>query len=650
MTRPLPNVGAVSHEMAEDFNKRLNSIELMVKDVLGLLQQKSESSRDSPETASPNPIVSRLDGLFKSVVQLKEDFERSSTRVCPECGHCLLKPPSIQQLDTKMSVDDGSMADDDEGDEAWTDGVADETGSQQDTEIILEGHGQEPTLHLSKSSSASSSSPPSVARSITPSSSTSHASFTAPSSLDHCLSRNRHSPARKSPTSSTEPQLNSPMSIQAPATLGPPGTLKRVAPQGVISKRSRTCLPNGSSTIVKELLEADPQCNIPRFDRIAPPNARILRLATAIRSRDAVKQFCSLISAKRNLQLYNCLFPRCTGAARRLVALDRLTNSSKIVKYVNQYLFAAEIEKARDGALRVASNIKQDVMRASGLSTSQYDYHLRQGMKWLEICGVYEGVLCFILTDKHNCFGISLAEYHTMSNQELRLFHHLLADEYTTAICVAGKAFQQSLIGHEPCFTWETSKLSSPLHELPEQDMLLYIQPVPSLREDKYTAEFPNWPDPTLISPTEKQCEWCTSRSCRCYLSWTPKAKPRIIAYPGRGLSLQAISEEEVIVYTSKDILGFLTGKLIPPETLSNDRVIDFHDCQIDCNAEGNEFRLLNYACAKHAVARLEQKRVSGRFRLAVVAGKDIYHGEEITILCPGSHSYKCGGCKDESW
>lgn len=729
MTEPSTNVGDVNYEMAVNLRKTLCSLELIFKDALVLLQQKSKSlSRCSPQATSPDPVISRLDGLSRSVVKLKEDFERSTTVVCPNCGLYNLKDLAIPQHKRRTSLDgaqgdrpskrrhtengsiaqldhqpdglelpgspgaliqhafledvannalavfaddgnldrgadissdvaeDESIGDDDErGDVAQADNVAVERGSQQDSDIILAEHDWEQSSQLGNSSSVASpspSSPASIPCSTTPSSLTPSFQSTPPSSLDRQSSTKRYSHARNSPKFSTASQRTSPSSTRAPASLDRDKTLEQAASQEIIHNQSRTYLPNASSTMVKELLRADPQCKIPRFDRIAPPDARVLRLATAIRGRDAVKQFCDLVSAKRDLQLYNRLFPKCTGAARRLVILGGLRNTSKIVKYVNQYLFAAEIEKGRDGALRVASNIKRDVVQASGLSAAQYDYHLRLGMKWRHICGVFEGLLCFILADKHNRFGVSQADYHTMSDRELQLFHYLLTDDYTSAICTAGKAFQQSLIDHDPSyFAWETSKLSNPLHELPEDDMLLYIKPVPLLLEDKYcAAEFPNWPNPTLISSTEKQCEWCTSRSCNCYLSWTPNAKPRIMAYPEKGLGLQASSEDGGVVYRSKDIIGFLTGKLVPPGTqaLNSNRLIDFYKCQIDCNDEGNEFRLLNHACAKHAIARLEQKKVSGRFRLAVVAGKDIYNGAEITIADhSGTHPYTCEGCKD---
>jgi hypothetical protein len=401
-----------------------------------------------------------------------------------------------------------------------------------------------------------------------------------------------------------------------------------------------------------ELLQIDKRCNIPKFDRIAPPDARVLRLATAIRSRYAVKQFCDLVHVKRDLQLDNALFPTYNkhNAARRLRILEGL-KQSMIMKHLNQYLFAIDMENAAHGSLRVPSEVKKAVLRDSGLSKGQYDYHLREGKKFQRICGDFDGMLCFIFADQHNPFQVSVETYRAMNDQELQLFHGLLADDYTDAICTAGKAFQQSLVDRDSYYTWETRNLSNPIFELPEDDMLSFIRPVKSLPEDKYYAlEFPDWPDPTLIPPSEGQCEYCSSPcSCNCYYSKLIDARPRIMLYPGKGLGLQATSEEPgAVVYQKNSLIGFLTGKLVPPNTLKIDRAVEFHRCQIDCDAEGNEFRLLNHACAKHAVARLAKKKVSGRFRLAVIAQRNVHNGAEITIVYrSGSHGYTCDGCKD---
>lgn len=398
----------------------------------------------------------------------------------------------------------------------------------------------------------------------------------------------------------------------------------RVVTDEHVSKRNRLCLPDAQAPS-DELLRADPHCNIPKFDRITPPDARILRLATAVRSRYAIRQFCDLVNSKRNRQLQNVLFPSYdkAHAAQHLIILNGLKNG-KPLTHINQYLFATKIQEARIGGLRVSSSIKQEMIQASGMDAKQYESHLSRGKDWRKVCGGFEGLLSFILSDKHNPFQVSPAMYRDMKGYELEVFHSLLADDYTNTICTAGKAFEQSLGGQDCYFAWEGNKLSSPLYELPEDKMLLYIQPVPLLLEDQhYAAEFPDWPDPTRIPLPEKQCDYCSSQSCTCYFSKATNSKPRIMAYPGKGLGLQAISPEPgVVAYQRNELIGFLTGKLVPQGTLDNDRVAEFHHCQIDCRDEGNEFRLMNHACPKHAVARLAERRVSGRFRQSVLALK----------------------------
>ncbi|KAH8747965.1 hypothetical protein F5883DRAFT_697773 [Diaporthe sp. PMI_573] len=421
-------------------------------------------------------------------------------------------------------------------------------------------------------------------------------------------------------SSSSLPPSSGLCSITSPSTTSP--GLKRVASSQNISKRSKQRLSHpGEIRSLSTISEG-------------------LRVFESIRSRDTLKQFCDLVSTKRDLQLHKVFISVQKGAAQRLVAIEKLGNSCRTFRHLNQYLFAADIEKAKNGLHRINSETKKGILQASGLSESQFNYNLREGNKWRRICGPFDGILCFIPSDM-------LSEHWNMEIPQLRELHVLLQDHYTTALCAVGKAFQQSLSGRDAYFTWETTDLSEPLDKLSEGDRLSYIQPVPLLPEDRFdTAEFPDWPDPTAIPPMEEQCEYCSSRSCNCYHS-TTEVKPRIVVSPGKRLALQAISEKpNVVVYKDTDLIGFLTGKLVPPGTLEDDRVFDSYKCQVDCRDESNEFKLLHHACHGHAVAQLRLKRVSGRFRLAVVARKDIYDGEEITILSQGRHK-TCEQCED---
>lgn len=298
--------------------------------------------------------------------------------------------------------------------------------------------------------------------------------------------------------------------------------------------------------------------------------------------------------------------------------------------------------------LRVDSTVKENIIKTSGLTENQYEYHLRLGKRWREICGKFDGILCFIPVEKNNPFRVTPAQNVTLDDQQLEVFHRCLDDDYTHALCIAGKAFTHSLAS-DVHFAWETKRLSGPVFDLAEADMLQNIKPVVSLTEDEYcSVDYPVWQNPTILLPSTTQCDFCPVQSCDCYSSFVSNAKPRIKRYRGKGLGLQAVSARPgTIVYPRHKLIGFLTGKLVPPGSCTHDRAVDFVQSQIDCSDRGNEFRLLNHACQKHAVAQLRIKRVSGRYRMAVIAQKKIYNGAEITISYnSGEQLHSCGLCQ----
>lgn len=537
------------------------------------------------------------------------------------------------ETSSDAAENDSTTDDDETGNEAQTDDPALETRSQQDgdrEEITLEEHDCEEIPQPGDSPSIATSSlspPPSSASSLPASSLTPDIPSTHTSSIASFNSR------------SLREQQCSFQSAQAPSSTRP--GLKRVANQQ-LSKRSRQRV----SPITDGISEENQHGNVPSFDRLGSPDGISgVKLFMMVRSQHALKQFCNLVTTKRNSQLHRLFTTAQGGAAQRLATLTELRDSFKTLQYLNQYILATEIQKARGGKLRVSSEVKKEA-RASGLSPSQYDNHLRLGMKWRQICGAFDGILCFLPSSKETPWRIPAAEYHRIDDDQLRVFHHLLTEDYAMALCIAGKAFQQSLGGSDIYFTWETTMLSKPLYELPEDERLLYIKPVPVLLEDRFdAADFPDWPDPWIIPPTETQC-YCLAQSCNCYDSKTSEARLRIMESPEKGLYLQAISEEpNAIVYKNSEVLGFLTGKLIPSGTLDNNWVFDTQKCQVDCRGESNKFKLLHHACKAHAIARLVEKRVSGRFRLAVIAQKDIYDGEEVTFLSKDKHK-PCEACE----
>ena len=90
--------------------------------------------------------------------------------------------------------------------------------------------------------------------------------------------------------------------------------------------------------------------------------------------------------------------------------------------------------------------------------------------------------------------------------------------------------------------------------------------------------------------------------------------------------------------YAKDELIGFLTGKLAPVGTFQDGWVLDVvrEDlneetvCQVHCANVGNYLRLLNHSCKPSA--RFSFRKVSGKYRVMVLASRDIYDGEEVTV------------------
>lgn len=390
--------------------------------------------------------------------------------------------------------------------------------------------------------------------------------------------------------------------------------------------------------------------------------------------------------------------------AKFLKALD----TNKAIKHIIQYFFAINIEDAREGLGKINPALKKKIQDTAGLSKSQYNDYLQKGNKWKTLCGgdadTYGGILCFIPATKANPFKVSPTDYLAMVDRqgEVEEFHSLLGvvaeeDDHnsTSTILRAGKAFRNIYSGtatEDVCFLWEINRTTKANEGVggneeavvpgpwvkSQEDMLTLLQPVSWLKEDIYhEAEFPEGGgDPTTVRRPPNAC-FCKDNtraepagtnlepgSCSCYRypQWKNKntaAMIRIREYPNNGgrLSLQAASEQAgAVVFQTTSVIGYLTGKLVPSrgEELAR-MVVKFGDlCQLDCREESNQFRLMGHACYQHANAQinvLSPVWVSGRYRMAVCARKDIVSGQEITATWPSAtkeETKQCRLCREE--
>lgn len=100
-------------------------------------------------------------------------------------------------------------------------------------------------------------------------------------------------------------------------------------------------------------------------------------------------------------------------------------------------------------------------------------------------------------------------------------------------------------------------------------------------------------------------------------------------------------------------LIGYFVGEVIiggPPDHAKNKKeekdnlLVVFHDKEegggvqylLDTRHVGSVFRWIRYTCKEHTVARFKKRRVSGCWRMAIMAVQDVQHGQKITAFDKG--------------
>ena len=428
--------------------------------------------------------------------------------------------------------------------------------------------------------------------------------------------------------------------------------------------------------IEDQIRRVDKRCKIPRLDSNHLPSGEVLKLVSAIWSRPAIAQFCSLVRSRRDpgamrveLDLEGDVLTRIERRVRNINISSRRSMLEKLLVRLNQSYLAEDVDNSKDGRLRADTAVLDRIRNKFGWKRSTFDYHRQKGSQWRRVCGPYEGLMCLIFLELPTSFGISPQNYLEMKPADLATFHRLLDHPYTKSICAAGKAFQESLIGtaNDVEFMWEGREPS--LDTVSEENLLRWLKPFPSTSEDIYEPDkYPHWPRPAgwpemwqwpvdpMSLPTgtdETPCDLCSETACPC-IDIINQVKPRIKDYGEKGRGLQARARVAgQLAYQKGDLIGQITGELVPLgwqhdgwtlEVVRADISEEPAVCQIHSATVGNPFRLMNHDCEPSA--RFRGMRVSGRYRAMVEARGDIRDGEEITAYY--GRDYFTKGCPCE--
>jgi hypothetical protein len=113
------------------------------------------------------------------------------------------------------------------------------------------------------------------------------------------------------------------------------------------------------------------------------------------------------------------------------------------------------------------------------------------------------------------------------------------------------------------------------------------------------------------------------------------KNKPRITNEKGKGQGVRVIGS-----YSEGQIIDELFGEVVPLDTYHDGWVIEFWRpdlddepiAQIYAGKTGNWVRKVNHSCDPSA--KFCVKKISGRWRMTLVALRNMPHNSEITAFC----------------
>ncbi|KAK3695518.1 hypothetical protein B0T22DRAFT_526953 [Podospora appendiculata] len=270
-----------------------------------------------------------------------------------------------------------------------------------------------------------------------------------------------------------------------------------------------------------------------------------------------------------------------------------------------------------------------------------HDY-LREGKCWKTICGDYGGLLCLIPFDTPDAQFSELALFqNTVSH-----FHQKIDVPIVHRLCDVGKVLERSIWNDLdlPEFIWETANTA----------VLALDQVVPLLNRfsiikinhfdlAKYNWQRPTnwkatwkWPSDPTSMPCRgpKQCNQCgVKTSCQCLQQLVPEIQ-RVSDDGSKGAGIRALGP-----YRKDVILGELLGELVPvgmgastgewTMELQRPDLAGESVAEINPKVMGNWVRKVRHSTEPSAEFKI--MKITGRWRMMLVALRDITFGEEIT-------------------
>ena len=394
-------------------------------------------------------------------------------------------------------------------------------------------------------------------------------------------------------------------------------------------------------------------------------------MAEAICSKTAIVQFFEIVRGRRQLEPTAWRRSLTNGRTEGNDPSQMLRRDAQIISVtscksayhdfvtrLNQVRLAQHMEDVKRSweiefrrlRERIRKGEIENMLKGTKMSRRQFYHHPERGIGWRRYDELFPGILGFIPLQTQ-AFGFSSTDWVSMRDTEFERLRIQLDKDVISALCAAGKKFENSLslTDDEVEFAGETQLES--LQQVSMEDLLSFLEAIPRQDENVYNEnKYPDWPrpkywpenwtwpaDPMSLPPDEYLCTLCDEKGCNC-AQHRPEIQPRIRIYEGRGRGLQAIAREAGhLAYPKNTLLGYLTGKLAPPQTYDDGK--SYAVCRTDLlfkpevaqlyYDESSFWALMNHHL--DLVVEIRGIRVSGKYRIGLYTTRDIYNGDELT-------------------
>ncbi|KAM6529623.1 hypothetical protein FALCPG4_007753 [Fusarium falciforme] len=259
-------------------------------------------------------------------------------------------------------------------------------------------------------------------------------------------------------------------------------------------KKAKTGQVNGKETprvtleslqeLVDKFRAENLLCKVPTLRADQLPTERVLRLACAMSSRLAIRQFHLMVQSWNGNACLRKDVPLpgedpISRIQHRVLLVDKYASMDALCKYLlrqSQFNLVKEVEAHRQGRMRTDSSFIKEVLKRTSWTRENYDHHCGRGKQWIAIWDRNEGILPFLhyYTEP---FNISPTQCLNLSEDELSSLASLLDNHVSKALLKAGVAFQQAVEGSRSVrFAWDGHEVD--WNSLDENKLTLYLEVV----------------------------------------------------------------------------------------------------------------------------------------------------------------------------